>query len=118
MSGRPGRCGTPSVSCSDGEPGHHIDWIRRAECADKIPADVCRSLLLCTWGSEGASSLSPPNNSCVSCPALQAGQSVKVVEYVCRFPCIPSGKTTGFSVAVSKSNLRICEQKQTRQRLT
>ncbi|KAK6855751.1 Ribokinase-like protein [Apiospora arundinis] len=40
------------------------------------------SLLLCTWGSEGAAGLSLPSKSCVSCPALRPGQSVRVVDTV------------------------------------
>ncbi|KAK7965960.1 uncharacterized protein PG986_000237 [Apiospora aurea] len=40
------------------------------------------SLLLCTWGAEGAASLSLPSKRCVSCPALRPGQTVRVVEYV------------------------------------
>ncbi|KAK8066986.1 Ribokinase-like protein [Apiospora hydei] len=40
------------------------------------------SLLLCTWGAEGAASLSLPSKRSVSCPALRPGQTVRVVDTV------------------------------------
>ncbi|KAK8135434.1 pfkB family kinase [Apiospora sp. TS-2023a] len=53
------------------------------ECLMAQSEVACRaSLLLCTWGSEGAASLSLPSKKCVSCPALRPGQTVRVVEYV------------------------------------
>ncbi|RYP73210.1 hypothetical protein DL769_004269 [Monosporascus sp. CRB-8-3] len=40
------------------------------------------SHLLCTWGSEGASSLSPASGNAVSCPATVPGQAIRVVDTV------------------------------------
>ncbi|RYP09016.1 hypothetical protein DL764_001512 [Monosporascus ibericus] len=40
------------------------------------------SLLLCTWGSEGASSLSPASGNAVSYPATVPGQAIRVVDTV------------------------------------
>ncbi|OTB05838.1 hypothetical protein M426DRAFT_319521 [Hypoxylon sp. CI-4A] len=40
------------------------------------------SLILCTWGSDGASCLSLPSQKAVSCPATLPGQSISVVDTV------------------------------------
>lgn len=47
-----------------------------------------RSLLFCTWGSDGASCLSLPSGRCLSCAASPEGREVQVVEYVGRVPGI------------------------------
>ncbi|KAK7955049.1 pfkB family kinase [Apiospora saccharicola] len=61
---------------SNGYQSAHECLVAQSEVARRA------SLLLCTWGSEGAASLSLPSKKCVSCPALRPGQTVRVVEYV------------------------------------
>ncbi|KAI0168225.1 Ribokinase-like protein [Pestalotiopsis sp. NC0098] len=41
-----------------------------------------RSLLFCTWGSDGASCLSLPSGRCLSCAASPEGQEIQVVDTV------------------------------------
>ena len=49
--------------------------------------------------------MSLPNHSCVSCPALQAGQSVKVVEYVfVGFPASHLAKRHAFRGCLEKQS--------------
>ncbi|KAH6658349.1 Ribokinase-like protein [Truncatella angustata] len=86
---KPGRSGLEELASEADVVFYSKGWAQdkgyqtAEECleAQRIVARKA-SLLLCTWGSDGASWMSLPNRNYSSCPALSAGQTVRVVDTV------------------------------------
>ncbi|KAI1391199.1 Ribokinase-like protein [Hypoxylon trugodes] len=86
---KPGREGLEDLAAEADVVFYSRSWAesKRYEDARKClsaQSGVARqaSLLLCTWGADGASCLSLPSQKAVSCPATLPGQTISVVEYV------------------------------------
>ncbi|KAI1076264.1 Ribokinase-like protein [Whalleya microplaca] len=86
---KPGREGLEDLAAEADVVFYSRSW---AESKQYQSAQQCLSaqsgvarrafLLLCTWGSEGASCLSLPSGNTVSCPATSPTQSIRVVDTV------------------------------------
>ncbi|OTA61093.1 Ribokinase-like protein [Hypoxylon sp. EC38] len=86
---KPGRGGLEDLAAEADVVFYSRSWAeskryQSAEQCLRAQSGVARkaSLLLCTWGSDGASCLSLPSEKAVSCPATLAGQTISVVDTV------------------------------------
>ncbi|KAI0129322.1 Ribokinase-like protein [Hypoxylon sp. NC0597] len=86
---KPGRGGLEDLAAEADVVFYSRSWAeskryQSAEQCLRAQSGVARkaSLLLCTWGSDGASCLSLPSEKAVSCPATLARQTISVVDTV------------------------------------
>ncbi|KAI0885280.1 Ribokinase-like protein [Annulohypoxylon maeteangense] len=86
---KPGRGGLEDLAAEADVVFYSRTWAesKRYESAQRClsaQSGVARkaTLLLCTWGSDGASCLSLPSEKAVSCPATLPGQTISVVDTV------------------------------------
>ncbi|KAI1139000.1 Ribokinase-like protein [Hypoxylon sp. FL0543] len=86
---KPGRGGLEQLAAEADVVFYSRSWAeskgyQSAEQCLRAQSGVAREafLLLCTWGSDGASCLSLPSEQAVSCPATLAGQTISVVDTV------------------------------------
>ncbi|KAI1098520.1 Ribokinase-like protein [Jackrogersella minutella] len=86
---KPGRGGLEDLAAEADVVFYSRSWAesKRYENAQRClsaQSGVARkaTLILCTWGSDGASCLSLPSQKAVSCPATLPGQTISVVDTV------------------------------------
>ncbi|KAI0840244.1 Ribokinase-like protein [Hypoxylon sp. FL0890] len=86
---KPGRGGLEDLAAEADVVFYSRSWAeskryQSAEQCLRVQSGVARKafLLLCTWGSDGASCLSVPSEKAVSCPATLAEQTISVVDTV------------------------------------